>query len=1005
MNRIFIGIVAVLAMSLPALAKKITHVTETSIAPTEADSLEALLNPGDTLLLKAKNGLSTLGGGIQFEKDRLTVILDCDSDRDGVGYISDSFKMKSMGDSTQVRLLFGKTHKSSYSNTYAFEAFPFLASNFFNPLNTSVQITLGAEGRIEQLYLVNSRADMDLLRGVIKSGNAKIIIAAWFAGDYHKGYALGGDIDMGAAEFSAMGDRDVEYFSGIFDGMGHSISNLKIQSSTEGFQGLFSSTKYAMLRNFRVLNAEIQGLKYVGAVVGWADSSSVLSGISVTGSVKGGRAVGGIAGGMTEGIVRECGNQASISTDEGDAGGVIGVVTDTNSILEGLQNHGIVTMTGTGIQGVGSIGGVVGESSSAIAKSANYGSVTSTEGNTGGIAGTMASSLGMSYNFGNVDGLNGNVGGLIGLYSGLNTLNDNVNFGSISGSKVVGGIAGVTMGGVVLYNINYGAIECSGHNYGGSSCSAGGLIGSGSSLAVKNSLNHGPVLATTGDASGASNGNHNKGNDFFVNLGSITAAYQASGFSISNPELQHALNTGAILSTGNHSFFSRATGLTEACTFPLLVSSTIVGVKATAVCGSGNVYNSDLAPLVGNQNSAAALTHNTIRNFANYPDQAVFEANWVAPTLYSIPTPKNLFASGKVFKKLRQDVMVLATAAPDTMEHPSTYLPTDGAEWKYSCISRNSRVNCAVGATDMIISQAYNVTGDEVLVLQATHSTGFVVKDSLLLKLNVARKSEPVVGANWPATLVVEEGKALDLDLSQYFSDADGETMNYSVSATQVVVSEYANGHVTLLYNKLAGEETMTIQATDEGGRLSPVASVKLVVSTLPKVVTPLSDYVLDKGKIEVVDLSTRFFDADGDVLTFTLTGAVNTESSVSGGNLTLVMNSDLGDVLVVSATDDDGHVVRDTLVLASTASPVLALPSHSALAVSVAGSHLQVRSPMAGPATLEIWGSLGDLRWSTPLTLLQGLNETTLPPLQQGQYLVRLRTDAGECTLVWQNR
>jgi len=968
-----------------AYAKQVVHDVATGVSTSTADSLEALLSSGDTLVLRGNNSLATMGNGILLEKSGLTVILDCDANRDGTGMLTSGFKIKTTGANIRVRALFGKN--STGSGGVATE--PFNTSNFPSAIKGVFGNTTSypyykfafdlASGDVEMLYLVSSRADMDALRAVLVAGNGPSIGNTNFVG-VRIGYALGTNINMGTLAFGSMGGDGSNPFQGVFDGFGFTLSNLKINATTTNFDGLFSYADHASIRNLKLNAPSVQSTGTTGALVGWTRQTQISAVKVIGGNVQGG-GVGGLVGFLdSASIIEDCWNSSAVNAT-GNVGGLAGY-----------------TYAGRGNKDM------------QILRSGNSGAVASTTGNAGGILGDAYYGVHMQdvANSGAVTSTTGTAGGILGYgYVGIR-MQDVVNFGSIEGGAAAGIVGFMYGSDTLLYAYNYGNVK---------GTYAGGLSGSTESI-VRYGINYGNVEAINGNAGGIASGvdAYTPEHSYLVNMGLVTAAKAAGGYTHGEARtVRHVLNTGAVLSKATSSASGSAVGIASTgwnVRFSL-VSAAITGPWTQAVCytdkqysSAYNVYNMELAPLATNpQNRFTPLDHASLRDFSNYPEADSFKANWVAPTLYSIPTPKNLFASGKVFKKLRQDVMALATVTPFTMEHPSTYLPTDGAEWKYSCFGRNSRVNCAVGATDMTISQAYNVTGDEVLVLQATHTTGFVVKDSLLLKLNVARKSEPVVGANWPATLVVEEGKALDLDLSQYFSDADGEAMTYSVSATQVVVSEYANGHVTLLFNKLAGEETLTIQATDAGGRQSPVASVKLVVSTLPKVVTPLSDYVLDKGKIEVVDLSTRFFDADGDALTFTLTGAVNTESSVSGGNLTLVMNSDLGDVLVVSATDNDGHVVRDTLVLASTASPVLALPSHSALAVSVAGSHLQVRSPMAGPATLEIWGSLGDLRWSTPLTLLQGLNETTLPQMQQGQYLVRLRTDAGERTLVWQNR
>ena len=87
-------------------------------------------------------------------------------------------------------------------------------------------------------------------------------------------------------------DGDREYFCGTFDGQGYSITNCKVNISVSSAGkrgnntgGVFGAVKGATIRNLQVTNSNIyvshqHFYVYCGAVVGWADNSSVIENCS-----------------------------------------------------------------------------------------------------------------------------------------------------------------------------------------------------------------------------------------------------------------------------------------------------------------------------------------------------------------------------------------------------------------------------------------------------------------------------------------------------------------------------------------------------------------------------------------------------------------------------------------------------------------------------------------------------------------------------------------------------
>lgn len=128
-------------------------------------------------------------------------------------------------------------------------------------------------------------------------------------------------------------------FNGTFDGQGHTISGVMI-NSTAGSQGLFGTIgTAATVKNLVIANSSITGGNNTGAVVGMADADSekastienchVLGDVIIAGT---GGNHGGIAG---YGNVIACTSAAIISATDTPAGGIVGSGDANNCLYYG----------------------------------------------------------------------------------------------------------------------------------------------------------------------------------------------------------------------------------------------------------------------------------------------------------------------------------------------------------------------------------------------------------------------------------------------------------------------------------------------------------------------------------------------------------------------------------------------------------------------------------------------------------------------------------------------
>jgi len=220
--------------------------------------------------------------------------------------------------------------------------------------------------------------------------------------DYNQCFILTDDIDLDPRTFTtAVIARDTNNsnytfegvaFTGVFDGAGHKIINLRINTNgaENDFLGLFGNIGNGEVKNLGVENVSITGApfypsNYLGGVVGYSN-----------------------------GTISNCFSAGNI-TGHSNAGGLGGLVGYNARIII----HCYSTVTVTSSSGSSSLGGLAGANTGTISNCFSTGDVNVIPGglHIGGLVGRIyAGSIRNCYSTGAVRGING-VGGLVGLKS------------------------------------------------------------------------------------------------------------------------------------------------------------------------------------------------------------------------------------------------------------------------------------------------------------------------------------------------------------------------------------------------------------------------------------------------------------------------------------------------------------------------------------------------------------------------------------------------------------
>jgi hypothetical protein len=280
-------------------------------------------------------------------------------------------------------------------------------------------------------------------------------------------YALQKDIDASATAgwnggegFAPLGNVSTP-FTGVFDGLGHTVTGLAIHRPGTDYVGLFGYCSTGTIGHVRLDGGTVTGHYSVGGLVGEVGSETI-QGCSFTGTVTGAGGVGGLAGYANS--IRDSYTTGQVSASQNTAGGLVGncrlidSCCSTASVAGLSRVGGLVGFTGYGIltcsyssgpvAADNYVGGLVGYSDNAdIRDSYSTSPVTGTPGESYGIGGLVgycvSSTVSRCFSSGPVSGsgLWAQVGGLVGVNEGASITNcywDTVTSGQTSSAGGTG---------------------------------------------------------------------------------------------------------------------------------------------------------------------------------------------------------------------------------------------------------------------------------------------------------------------------------------------------------------------------------------------------------------------------------------------------------------------------------------------------------------------------------------------------------------------------------------
>ncbi len=481
---------------------------------------------------------------------------------------------------------------------------------------------------------------------------------------------LGNDMDLLGTVHNASGvfwtpiGTDSIKFNGTFDGQGHTISHMIIDTDVQ-YAGLFGCVSGATIRNV-ILDSSCSvtsTANNVGGLIGYAYEGTLIEEVINHGNVSGNKCVGGISGHIEKSKITNAINTGTIKSNSGEIGGIVGAAS--GSTIEDVRNEGTVDERYD--MGSGTVGGIAGSVNSdydgyviSIKNAVNSGTISGRctfYGGVGGIVGKV--SIGVlienASNEGNVTGelndvIMSGVGGIIGYIGDIiedadaKLLNCN-NKATITGTKRyndasgVGGLVGamyasmsisnsyntgninaeVNSGGIVGYfrsnNYEITILNCynTGAITGGSN--NGGIIGNNSDTAnIANSYNAGVITgeSNNGGIIGANSHRANILNCY--NTGTITGGSNNGGIVGSNSEnsdnyypltIVNSYNAGVITGESNNGGIvgnNSGTATVESVYY-------LEGISEVGNSNEGSTYTGTATPM-SDENMKGALNDN-----------------------------------------------------------------------------------------------------------------------------------------------------------------------------------------------------------------------------------------------------------------------------------------------------------------------------------------------------------------------------------------------------------
>ena len=308
--------------------------------------------------------------------------------------------------------------------------------------------------------------------------------------------------------------------------------------------------------------------------------------------------------------------------------------------------------------------------------------------------------------------------------------------------------------------------------------------------------------------------------------------------------------------------------------------------------------------------SAAAIEIRNISSFGQFALVVVAAEPNVAP-----------FAVGRI-----PDQVIVMDGSSHTLDVSGYFRDLDNDFLRYAPQSVDPMVLTAtvMGNTVVFNPGGLGTTSMVVIAFDKADATAYQTFMITVVEPEVPNVAPEAVGAIEDQTVQVGD-EPLELDVADYFTDADGDELTYmAASSDEAIATVTAMGSTISLTGVAAGEATITVTATDPSGE-SAMQMFMVTVSlpnTAPEAVGFIEDQVmLENGVPMEIDVAEYFTDADGDELEYTAESA-NAEvvtSVLTDGETVMVLSPFApgeGVEVTVTATDPAGESATQSFMV-----------------------------------------------------------------------------------------
>ncbi len=238
----------------------------------------------------------------------------------------------------------------------------------------------------------------------------------------------------------------------------------------------------------------------------------------------------------------------------------------------------------------------------------------------------------------------------------------------------------------------------------------------------------------------------------------------------------------------------------------------------------------------------------------------------------------------------------------------------DRQELAYAGAASNEAA-VAVAVSGSTVTVAGAAVGNSTVTVTAEDPGG--LRAEQVFGVTVPNRAPVAVGEI--SDRMVEVDSVGELDVGSYFSDPDGQELEYSAASSNPDRATVAvSGSLLAIAGAAAGRTTVTVRATDPGGLRAEQSFGVLVPNRAPVAVGAIGDREVHVNDTVALDVAGYFADPDGDTLAYAAasSNAAHASVSISGSAMT-VRGRIVGSATVtVTARDPEGLAAEQRLLV-----------------------------------------------------------------------------------------